>query len=99
MEKIIIDTDLGYDCDDSGTLVLANKLHSQKIIDVLAVTHCVNRNEGGMAIKHINSYYGNDEIPIGVSDNYAFNVDDFYEAFYKNLKYNENFTSKSKCSF
>ena len=91
MEKLIIDTDLGFDCDDGGVLVLANKLYRKKQIDILAVTHCVNRLEGAIAIKRINEYYGNNNIPVGVSDNYAFNVDNLFEEFFRKLNYSEGF--------
>ena len=95
MEKLIIDTDLGYDCDDGGVLVLANKLYKQKLIDILAITHCVNRTEGAMAIKRINEYYGNKNIPVGVSDDYAFDVDNLYDEFFKKFKYSEGFNGFS----
>ena len=91
MIDIIIDTDLGYDCDDSGALVVANKLHAQKRMNLLAVTHCVNRNKGAFAIKKINEYYGNGDIPVGVSKGYAFEVERFYEEFFLKLKYRDDF--------
>ena len=52
--KIIIDTDLGFDCDDAGALAVANILQKKSVIDILAVTHSVNRAEGCDGIKLIN---------------------------------------------
>lgn len=90
MENIIIDTDLGFDCDDGGVLVLANKLHKTGKVNILAVTHCVDKREGGEAIRKINEFYGNC-FPVGVSDRYAFDVDALNEEFFKKLKYHEDF--------
>ena len=91
MEKIIIDTDLGFDCDDAGALAIANKLKNDGEIDILAVTHSVNKKIGCDAIKLINDYYGNPDIPVGVAERYALNVDEFYEEFYVKFHYAESF--------
>ncbi len=91
MEKIIIDTDLGFDCDDAGALAIANKLKNEGKIDILAVTHSVNKKIGCDAIKLINDYYGNPDIPVGVAERYALNVDEFYEEFYAKFHYAESF--------
>lgn len=29
-KKILIDTDIGSDCDDAGVLAIANRLHNEK---------------------------------------------------------------------
>lgn len=91
MQNIIVDTDLGFDCDDAGALLLANYYHNQKDINLLAVTHCVNRIKGAVAIEKINDYYGNGDIQIGVSNDYAFNVDNLFEEFFLKLKYRDDF--------
>ena len=91
MENIIIDTDLGFDCDDGGALLIANKFHNKKLFNLLAVTHCVDKLCGANAIKFINEYYGNPQILVGLSDNYAFDVDNLYEEFFAKLKYREDF--------
>ena len=78
-EKLIIDTDLGFDCDDAGALAIANKLKNEGKIDILAVTHSVNKKIGGEAINLINDSYGNADIPVGIAERYALNVDEFYE--------------------
>lgn len=91
MEKIIIDTDLGFDCDDAGALAIANKLKNEGKIDILAVTHSVNKKIGCDAIKLINDYYGNPDIPVGGAARYALNVDEFYEEYYAKFHYAESF--------
>ena len=91
MENLIIDTDFGFDCDDAGALAVANILINEGKINVLAVTHSVNKKIGCDAIKLINDYYGNPDIPIGVAERYALNVDEFYEEFYAKFHYADGF--------
>ena len=91
MENLIIDTDFGFDCDDAGALAVANILINERKINILAVTHSVNKKIGCDAIKLINDYYGNLGIPIGVAERYALNVDEFYEEFYAKFHYADGF--------
>lgn len=91
MENLIIDTDFGFDCDDAGALAVANILINEGKINILAVTHSVNKKIGCDAIKLINDYYGNPDIPVGVAERYALNVDEFYEEFYAKFHYADGF--------
>lgn len=49
MRQLIIDTDLGFDCDDAGALAFANILHNEGAVSLLAITHSVNRQIGAAA--------------------------------------------------
>ena len=91
MENLIIDTDFGFDCDDAGALAVANILINEGKINIFAVTHSVNKKIGCDAIKLINDYYGNPDIPVGVAERYALNVDEFYEEFYSKFHYADGF--------
>ena len=91
MENLIIDTDFGFDCDDAGALAVANILVNEGKINIFAVTHSVNKKIGCDAIKLINDYYGNPDIPVGVAERYALNVDEFYEEFYAKFHYADGF--------
>ena len=91
MENLIIDTDFGFDCDDAGALAVANILINEGKINIYAVTHSVNKKIGCDAIKLINDYYGNPDIPVGVAERYALNVDEFYEEFYAKFHYADGF--------
>ena len=91
MEKLIIDTDLGFDCDDAGALAIANMLKNKGELEILAVTHSVNKKIGCDAIKLVNDYYKNAGIPVGVAERYALNADRFYEEFYAKFHYAESF--------
>lgn len=74
-----------------GALLIANKLYKNKKINLMAVTHCVNRVLGGNAIKKINGYYNHADIPVGVAERYAIDVDRLYEDFYQKLQYRKDF--------
>lgn len=65
MVKIIIDTDMGPDCDDAGALALAHNLQRKGECEILAVTHCTSPVEGTYTISAINSFYNRRDIPVG----------------------------------
>lgn len=58
MKNVIIDTDLGCDCDDATAIALANILHKHGKLNILAYTHSMNQDVGPIAIDAINNYYG-----------------------------------------
>lgn len=64
--KIILDTDMGGDCDDAGALAMLHALADQGACEILAVTHCCRGKQYGACIEAINRYYGKGEIPVGV---------------------------------
>ncbi len=68
MKKIIIDTDLCFDCDDALAIAMGNIAHSRRLVELLAVTHCLSDGDCADAIALINKYYQNAQIPIGVSN-------------------------------
>lgn len=65
MLKLIVDTDIGSDCDDAGALAVMHRLADEGLCDVLAVTHSLSRASGPAAIDAINRYYGREDIPVG----------------------------------
>ncbi len=64
-KKILIDTDIGPDCDDAGALAIANRLHNEKKIELLGVTHCTSDIGGSYTVCAINQWFGNSDIPVG----------------------------------
>lgn len=72
MLKIILDTDLGSDCDDAGALALLHHLADMGRAEILAVTHCASAISGAVTVKMINEWYGRGEIPIGRYDKSIF---------------------------
>jgi hypothetical protein len=64
-EKLIIDTDIGPDCDDAGALACAHALQSDGFCRLLAVTHCTSNPYGAGCADAINNWYGRGDIPVG----------------------------------
>ncbi len=64
--RIILDTDMGSDCDDAGALAL---LHVYADLGMVEIVGCVYSSGkvpyGAGIIEAINIYYGRPEIPIG----------------------------------
>lgn len=63
--KIILDTDMGSDCDDAGALAVLHNFINQGKAELLSVVHCGSEITGPIAIKAINKWYGREEIPVG----------------------------------
>lgn len=63
--KILLDTDLGSDCDDAGALALLHRLADIGNAEILAVTHCASEISGAVTLKAINEWYKRPDIPIG----------------------------------
>ena len=70
--RLVIDTDIGNDCDDAGAIALMHNLRKEYDFDVLAIGSSTPYIEGAHTIELINSYY-NYEVPIG--QNNAINND------------------------
>lgn len=58
-KQMIIDTDIGGDCDDAGALALANIFHNSGKIEVLGMTYTTSSVYGPAVIDSINKFYGN----------------------------------------
>lgn len=79
---IILDTDIGPDCDDAGALAILLTLASQGEADILGVMHCTSSPWGEGCISAIHTYYGRPDIPVGTLQEEHF----LHEASY--MKYN-----------
>lgn len=66
--NLMLDTDLGCDCDDAAAIAIVNVFQRERTVNVLCMTQCLNDTDAGRAIDWINGYYGND-FEIGISDN------------------------------
>lgn len=64
-EKIILDTDFGNDCDDTGALAILHQMAYQGEAEILATMYPMNDEWGAAAIDAVNTYYGKPTIPIG----------------------------------
>lgn len=63
-KKIIFDTDIGGDCDDTGALAILHQAQAKKLCKLLAVTISTASPYAGGCADAINRYYNN-VVPIG----------------------------------
>jgi hypothetical protein len=98
MERInlILDTDIGPDCDDAGALGLLHLLAKRVDMKILAMTHCTSSPYGCGCIDAINRAYGHTEIPVGTLETDGFLVGDDYEKYNKYICQNYKNSYKSK---
>lgn len=59
MKKIILDTDLGGDCDDAAAIALLNKFHNAGLVEVDCMLYSNSFKKGARLTDVINEYYGN----------------------------------------
>ena len=64
--KILLDTDIGLDCDDAGAMALLHRLCDLGEAELLAVTHCAASPYAAGCIDAINAYYGR-PVPVGIN--------------------------------
>ena len=53
MNKLIVDTDIGQDCDDVCALVVLLELQRRGEIEVLAITNCTSSHWSSYSIAYI----------------------------------------------
>ena len=69
---IIVDTDIGADCDDVGALAVLHCLANQYDIPILGIINCTSNVYGCGAIDVVNRYYGKKDIAIGMYEGKGF---------------------------
>lgn len=79
--NLILDTDIGPDCDDAGALTLLHILTRRKKINFLAMTNCTSNPYGAGTVDAINLYYGRKDIPVGAYENKGFLEDGFSQKY------------------
>ncbi|MCL1794859.1 MAG: nucleoside hydrolase [Oscillospiraceae bacterium] len=65
LKNVILDTDIGPDCDDAGAIAVLNKFSDFGEAKPLAMGNCTVHAEGACCIDAINWYYGRHAIPVG----------------------------------
>ncbi len=72
-EKVILDTDMGSDCDDAGALALLHEYVNQGNAELLGVIYSSGAVPYGVGIiDAINQYYNHGTIPIGANYDKSF---------------------------
>ncbi len=79
--KLILDTDMGSDFDDAGAIAVMHNLSRRGLADILAVTYCSSDKKSAVAIKAMNSWYGKDNIPVGVYEEKEFLIKKSFQRF------------------
>ncbi len=64
-KKIILDTDLGGDCDDAGAIAVLANLAKKGLAEILAVTYCIGNPWGCYFVKDELRYFGFERVPVG----------------------------------
>lgn len=81
MKHLLIDTDIGSDCDDAGALAIANQSVSHHNCEILGITHVATSKEGLALVDIIDRFYGHPNIPLGVNQTGHFLDDHRYRSF------------------
>lgn len=79
--NLILDSDIGCDCDDAGAMAVMHRLADAGECHILAVTHCTSRSSGVQCTDAINRYFGRPEIPVGTYGESGFLDGEPYEKF------------------
>ena len=78
---ILLDTDIGCDCDDAGAMAVLHALADMGETEILAVTHTTSTPGGPACVDRINRYYGRPGIPIGALEEDTFLADKRYDVY------------------
>jgi hypothetical protein len=63
--KIILDSDIGSDCDDVGALAVLHALASRGEAEILATMACNSATYGAPCLDVLNTYFGRAHVPVG----------------------------------
>ncbi len=89
IRKIILDTDIGPDCDDCGALAILDVYHKAGKIQLLGVSHCTSDLLGADVIAAIHDHFGV-STPIGQTERQGFLQDLTKYTAPVSAKYREN---------
>lgn len=71
-KNIILDTDIGPDCDDVAAIALLNIYADLGYCNILGIGHCTSSPYGAGAIDAICTYYGHPDVQIGTCSKKGF---------------------------
>ncbi|WP_214627923.1 nucleoside hydrolase [Paenibacillus agaridevorans] len=78
---IILDTDIGPDCDDAGAVAVLHALQSEGQLRTVGMMHNTSSPWGAGCLDAINVYYGRGDIPVGTLEAPGFLVGEPYEKY------------------
>lgn len=65
MKNIILDTDIGPDCDDAAAVAVLNIYANAGLCRILGIGHCTSSRYGSAAADAVCAHYGNPDVPAG----------------------------------
>jgi len=80
-KKIILDTDLGGDCDDVGAVAVLCSLAKAGRASVLAATYSIGNPWGGYFLRYELDYLGFGSVPVGTLNDDRFMTEAVYEKY------------------
>ncbi len=83
IKKIIFDTDLGGDCDDTGACAVLCNLAKQGEAEILCATYCIGNPWGGYFLRHELDWFGFSDVPVGMLKDDTFMTEPIYEKYTK----------------
>ncbi len=81
IKKIIFDTDLGGDCDDTGACAVLCNLAKRGEAQILCATYCIGNPWGGYFLRYELDWFGFSDIPVGVLKDNCFMTEPIYEKY------------------
>jgi len=76
--NVILDSDIGPDCDDAGAVALLHALSDRGEANILAMMCCTSSEWGAPCLDALNTYYGRPNIPVGTLKDAGFLLDSSY---------------------
>ncbi|QHW30910.1 nucleoside hydrolase [Paenibacillus rhizovicinus] len=87
--RILLDTDIGPDCDDAGAAAVLHALDKDGEATIAGMMHCTSSKWGAGCLDALNAYYGRPDIPVGTLKTEGFLNDDAgYERYNKGITLN-----------
>lgn len=85
LKNILIDTDIGPDCDDVAALAMLNIYANRGLCRILGIGHCTSNFYGAGTIDAICRFYGNPNVEIGTYKTPGFLCDEKCVIYNRNI--------------
>jgi inosine-uridine nucleoside N-ribohydrolase len=79
--KVILDSDIGPDCDDAGATALLHALADRGEAEIIGMMCCTSSDWGAPCLDAFNTYYGRPNIPIGTLKDTGFLTGSVYNQY------------------
>ncbi|WP_020618722.1 nucleoside hydrolase [Paenibacillus daejeonensis] len=83
--NIILDTDIGPDCDDAGAVAVLHALSRLGEAHIVGMMHCTSSRWGAGCLDALNTYYGRSDIPVGTLKDQGFLDEERYASYNRRI--------------